>query len=126
CRICRTSAAAASVGARWGASYVSMTTRVSRRSLLLPGAVARWPAARITLRHGAMDPAGKVRCNMWKQIELGRGDCNQVAAFVSWSRSRRRQRRWPRLDWGWALHPPPKEQGGPKKEDGGVIGEGQQ
>jgi hypothetical protein len=27
-------------------------------------------------RHGAMNPAGKVRCNMWKQIELGWGDCN--------------------------------------------------
>src|SRR5262249_62206241 len=27
-------------------------------------------------RHGAMNPAGKVRCNMRKQIELGRGDCN--------------------------------------------------
>ena len=23
-----------------------------------------------------MNPAGKVRCNMRKQIELGRGDCN--------------------------------------------------
>jgi hypothetical protein len=23
-----------------------------------------------------MNPAGKVRCNMWKQIELGWGDCN--------------------------------------------------
>src|SRR5262249_27188878 len=27
-------------------------------------------------RHGAMNPASKVRCNMRKQIELGRGDCN--------------------------------------------------
>src|SRR5262249_6532242 len=53
-----------------------------------------------------------------EQIELGRGDCNQVAAFVSWSRSRRRQRRWPRWDWGWALQRPPVEPGGPKQEDG--------
>jgi hypothetical protein len=27
-------------------------------------------------RHGAMNPAGKERCNMWKQIKLGSGDCN--------------------------------------------------
>src|SRR6266487_1533903 len=27
-------------------------------------------------RHGAMNPAGRVRCNMRKQIELGRDDCN--------------------------------------------------
>src|SRR5262249_8806664 len=27
-------------------------------------------------RHGAMNPAGKVRCNMWRQIELCNGDCN--------------------------------------------------
>jgi hypothetical protein len=26
--------------------------------------------------HGAMNPAGKVRCNMWRQIELCNGDCN--------------------------------------------------
>jgi hypothetical protein len=31
---------------------------------------------RLVGRHGAMNPAGKVRCNMWKQIELGWGDCN--------------------------------------------------
>src|SRR2546430_15135390 len=29
-------------------------------------------------RHGAMNPAGKVRCNMRKQIELGRDDCNSA------------------------------------------------
>jgi hypothetical protein len=27
-------------------------------------------------RHGATNPAGKARCNMRKQIELGRRDCN--------------------------------------------------
>src|SRR5215472_12996603 len=27
-------------------------------------------------RHGAMNPAGRVRCNMRKEIELGRDDCN--------------------------------------------------
>jgi hypothetical protein len=27
-------------------------------------------------RHGAMNPAGRVRCNMRRQIELGRDDCN--------------------------------------------------
>ena len=27
-------------------------------------------------QHGAMNPAGRARCNMRKQIELGRGECN--------------------------------------------------
>src|SRR5262249_56866555 len=40
-------------------------------------------------RHGAMNPAGKVRWNMRKQIELGRDDCNSAelaasATLVSW------------------------------------------
>src|SRR6266699_1399578 len=29
-------------------------------------------------RHGAMNPAGRVRCNMRRQIELGRDDCNSA------------------------------------------------
>ena len=37
-----------------------------------------------------MNPAGRVRCNMRKQIELGRDDCNSAelaasATLVSWS-----------------------------------------
>src|SRR5262249_11419428 len=34
-------------------------------------------------RHGAMNPAGKVRWNMRKQIELGRDDCNSAELVAS-------------------------------------------
>ena len=40
-------------------------------------------------RHGATNPADKVRCNMWKQIELGGGDCNftiKSVHFFAWGR----------------------------------------